>query len=163
MGLAPDKIEIKREMLSLYQLKIADLYNISIANVQNLVPNSFDKEKYMTYYQNLQRYLRLSLKFKKKYLALEFNLSMAKTICWIQDTKRTEAENNDGKVLHKLLNNAVYGKTMENLESIESNRINEKLVSNKKDYSFKMDIQTKLYVTQNAWQWFSGDMKTKLH
>ena len=52
---------------------------------------------------------------------------------------------------------------MENLESIESNRINEKLVSNKKDYSFKMDIQTKLYVTQNAWQWFSGDMKTKLH
>ena len=150
-------------MLSLYQLKIADLYNISIANVQNLVPNSFDKEKYMTYYQNLQRYLRLSLKFKKKYLALEFNLSMAKTICWIQDTKRTEAESNDGKVLHKLLNNAVYGYTMENLESIESNRINEKLVSNKKDYSFKMDIQTKLYVTQNAWQWFSGDMKTKLH
>ena len=59
---------------------------------------------------------------------------MAKTICWIQDTKRTEAENNDGKVLHKLLNNAVYGKTMENLESIESNRINEKLVSNKKDF-----------------------------
>ena len=52
--------------------------------------------------------------------------------------------------MHKLLNNAVYGKTMENLESIESNRINEKLVSNKKDYSFKMDIQTKLYVTQNA-------------
>ena len=50
-------------MLSLYQLKIADLYNISIANVQNLVPNSLDKEKYMTYYQNLQRYLRLSLKF----------------------------------------------------------------------------------------------------
>ena len=88
---------------------------------------------------------------------------MAKTICWIQDTKRTEVENNDGKVLHKLLNNAVYGKTMENLESIESNRINEKLVSNKKDYSFKMDIQTKLYVTKNAWQWFSGDMKTKLH
>ena len=75
MGLAPDKIEIKREMLSLYQLKIADLYNISIANVKNLVPNFFDKEKYVTYYQNLQRYLRLSLKFKKKYLALEFNHS----------------------------------------------------------------------------------------
>ena len=33
--LAPDKIEIKREMLSEYQLKIADLYNIPISNVKN--------------------------------------------------------------------------------------------------------------------------------
>ena len=33
-------------------------------------------------------------------------------------------------MLHKLLNNAVYGKTMENLK----NRIDAKVVSNKKDY-----------------------------
>ena len=32
--LAPDKIEIKREILSEYQLKIADLYNILIGNVK---------------------------------------------------------------------------------------------------------------------------------
>ena len=32
--LAPDKIEIKREMLSEYQQKIADLYNITIGNVK---------------------------------------------------------------------------------------------------------------------------------
>ena len=43
--LAPSKTEIKREMLSDYQLKIADLYNISIGNVKRLVPNSFHKEK----------------------------------------------------------------------------------------------------------------------
>ena len=42
--LAPDKIEIKREMLSEYQLKIADLYNIPIGNVKKLVPNLFDKD-----------------------------------------------------------------------------------------------------------------------
>ena len=34
--LTPDKIEIKREMLSEYQLKIADLYNIPIGNVFDL-------------------------------------------------------------------------------------------------------------------------------
>ena len=62
--LAPDKIEIKREM-SNYQLKIADLYNISIANVKKLVLNVLDKEKYAIHYENLQLYLRLRLKLKK--------------------------------------------------------------------------------------------------
>ena len=33
--LAPDKIEIKREMLSNNPLKIADLYNIAIGNAKN--------------------------------------------------------------------------------------------------------------------------------
>ena len=41
--LAPDKIEIKREMLSEYQLKIADLYSTLIGNAKKLVPNFFDK------------------------------------------------------------------------------------------------------------------------
>ena len=36
--LVPDKIEIKRKMLSGYQLKIADLYNIPIGNVKKLWP-----------------------------------------------------------------------------------------------------------------------------
>ena len=63
--LAPDKIEIKRELLSDYQLKIADRYNIPIGNVKKLVPNFFDKEKYVIHYENLQLYLRLGLKLKK--------------------------------------------------------------------------------------------------
>ena len=60
--LAPDKIEINRERLSEYQLKIADLYNIPIGNVKKLLPNSFDKDKYVLHYKNLQLYLRLRLK-----------------------------------------------------------------------------------------------------
>ena len=42
--LAPDKIEIKREILSEYQLKIADLYNIPIGNAQNSAPNFLIKK-----------------------------------------------------------------------------------------------------------------------
>ena len=41
------KIKIKGEMLSEYQVKTADLYIISIGNVEKLVPNLFDKEKYV--------------------------------------------------------------------------------------------------------------------
>ena len=40
-------------MLSDYQLKIADIYNIPTGNVKKLKPNFFDKEKYVIYYENL--------------------------------------------------------------------------------------------------------------
>ena len=49
--IAPDKIKIKREMFSDYQLKIADPYNIHIGNVKRLGPNFFDKEKYQIPYE----------------------------------------------------------------------------------------------------------------
>ena len=63
--LAPDKTEIKREMLSEYQL------NIPIGNVKKLVPNSFDK-KSKIHYENLL-YLRLGLKPRKIHCVLESN------------------------------------------------------------------------------------------
>ena len=55
-------------MLSDYHLKIAGLYNIPIDNVKKLVPNFFDKEKYVIRYESLQIYLRLGLKLTKYFL-----------------------------------------------------------------------------------------------
>ena len=63
--LASDKIEIKREMLSNYLLKISDLYNIPISNVKKLEPKFFDEEyetknknifdkKYVIHYKNFK-------------------------------------------------------------------------------------------------------------
>ena len=85
-------------------------------------------------FTTLQLYLRLGLKLKKIHRTLEFNQFQ-----WLEQydefntQKRTEPETNwgkDGKVLYKLINNAVHGKTVGNLR----NGINVKLVSNKKDY-----------------------------
>ena len=53
----------------------------------------------------------------------------------------------DGKAMH----NAVNEKTMKNLR----NRIDIRLISNKKKRLFKMDIKTKLHVTKYIWPWFS--------
>ena len=66
---------MKREMLSNFQLKIADLYNIPNGNVKKLEPNFFNKEKYVIHYENFQIYLRLGLKLKKRCRVLEFNQS----------------------------------------------------------------------------------------
>ena len=58
-----------------------------------------------------------------------------------------EAEKNndkDGKELYKLMNNAIYIKTIENMR----NRINLKLVNNKKDYSKKTSKQS--YMSQKV-------------
>ena len=73
--LPPDKIEIKKEMLCKYQLKIADLCNISTGNVKKIVDSFFNKEKYMRHYENLQLYLRLRLGLKISHHVLEFNHS----------------------------------------------------------------------------------------
>ena len=74
-SLAPDKIEINTEMLSDYQIKIADHYNMPTGNIKKLVPNFFDKEKNVIHCKNLQIYLRLELKLKKIHRVLEFNQS----------------------------------------------------------------------------------------
>ena len=55
----PGKVEMKREVLPEYQLKIADFYNIPITNVKKLVSSAFDKDKYLIYYKNIQLYLML--------------------------------------------------------------------------------------------------------
>ena len=64
-SLALDKIKIKKEMLSKWQLMISDFYNIPISNVKKLMPKFFGEEKYVLYYGNLKLYLSLWLKLKK--------------------------------------------------------------------------------------------------
>ena len=98
--LVSHKIKIKREMLPEHQLRIVDSYNISIGNVQNLVPKIFYKEKDVIHYGNLQLYFRLGLKLKKIISVLEFNQSQ-----WLKShiefitQKRTQAEK---KVMAKM-------------------------------------------------------------
>ena len=98
-------------MLSEYQQKIADLYNIPIGNIQKLVSNFFDKEKYVFPFENLQLYLRLGLKLKKIHRVLEFNQSQwLKPYIKFNTQERIETEKNnekDRKALYKLMNNAI--------------------------------------------------------
>ena len=51
--LAPEKLAVSEDMLLAYCKKIADRYNIKVANVKKLIPNLGNKTKYVLHYRNL--------------------------------------------------------------------------------------------------------------
>ena len=63
--LASEKINIPKEWLSDYCLKIANAHNITTGTVKKLVPNLMNKNNYVIHYRNLQQCLKLGIKLKK--------------------------------------------------------------------------------------------------
>ena len=89
------------------------------------------KEKYGLHYRNLQYYLSEGLILKRVHRVLEFKQSAwMKPYIDFNTQKRKEATNEADKNLFKLLNNAVYGKTMENMRK----RIKIRITTNEKDF-----------------------------
>ena len=96
--------------------------------VEKLIPNLRNKTKYVIHYKNLIQCLKAGLKLKKIHRGIKFIESE-----WMKPyidknvNLRTQAKNNFEKDFFKLMNNSVFGKTMENIR----NRVNVKLVNTK--------------------------------
>ena len=140
--LAPEKKVVKKENMSDYQNNLIKELDLKIPNSKKLLLTLEDKKDYVVHYENLKFYLKQGMKLKRVKKALEFEQE-----CWMEPYIRMNTEfrkqgkNEFEKNFYKLMNNSVFGKTMENLR----NRVDIRIVrSNEKDKIRKL-IASPLY------------------
>ena len=90
---------------------------MEINGVEKLVPNLRDKKNYVIHIQALNQVLQHGLKLDRIHQVIEFDQSpWLKTYIDFNTQLRIAATNNFEKDFFKLMNNSVFGKTMENIK-----------------------------------------------
>ena len=145
--LCPEIKNIREDILSEYQKYLNDKLNIKY-NVKDkkLILDLLPKKNYKVYYKNLEYYLKLGLKVTKVHRILTFDEKpFLRDYIDLNTELRKQSKNDLEKDLFKLMNNAIFGKSMENV----LNRSNIKLVNNNPEKLLKLIKQPNF---QNAYE-----------
>ncbi|CAB3999477.1 Hypothetical predicted protein, partial [Paramuricea clavata] len=105
---------------------------IMVNEVRKLVSNLNDKEKYVLHHKNLEQYLSLGLKLTKIHRGVKFHEKpWMKGYIQLNTDLRTNGTTDFEKDFFKLMNNSVFGETMENVR----NRVDIRLVNNEEKWN----------------------------
>ena len=111
--------------MSDYQKRLMKDLDLKPPDSEKLLLTLEDKSNYVVHYRNLQFYLKQGMKLKRVHRVLEFEQE-----CWMEPYIRMNtgfrknAKSDFEKNFYKLMNNSVFGKTVENLR----NRVDIKIV-----------------------------------
>ena len=129
--LCPENVSIFEEDLSPYTKLLAEKLDVKIVPTKKLVCNLKNKTKYVIHYRNLQLYVKLGIRVTKVHRVIEFTQSRwLKPYIDFNTKRRKDAKSEFEKDFFKLMNNSVFGKTMENVR----NHQDVKLVHNPKQF-----------------------------
>lgn len=130
--LAAERVAVENDMLSDYAKSLKKNMNMKGAIVEKLVPNLNSKKNYVIHYRNLQYYLKKGMVITKWHSILRFKQSKwLEPYIMFNTDKRAQAKNAFEKDFYKLMNNAVFGKTMENVR----NRVDIRLINTEKQFT----------------------------
>ena len=122
-----------------YPKELHDLHNdtpfmcskMKVNGVEKLIPNLYNKRKYIIHIRALKQALDHGLLLEKIHRYIRFKQStFMKEYIDFNTRLRTAAKNDFEKDFYKLMNNSVFGKTMENIRRHR----NIKLVNNKEEH-----------------------------
>ena len=154
--LCPEIKNIPEDMLSEYQKYLNNILDKKYLNDKlnikynekdkKLILDLLPKKNYKVYYKNLEYYLKLGVKVTKVHRILTFDEKpFLKEYIDLNTELRKQSKNDLEKDLFKLMNNAIFGKSMENV----LNRSNIKLINNNPEKLLKLIKQPDF---QNAYK-----------
>ena len=139
--LAPERLLVEKGWMSEYQHSL-----VAPTEVEKLVPNLRNKSRYVLHYRNLQLYMSLGLRLTAVCRALRFDQSpwMEPYIRMSTELRKRAASGFEND-LYKLMNNSVFGKTMENLRR----RVDVKLVRRNEEDKLRRLIASPAFARAN--------------
>ena len=107
---------VRPEELSPYTRSLAKTLKVNPTDCRKLIGNLRRRERYAVHYRNLKLYVSLGMKVTKIHRIISFQQSrFLKRYIDFNTEQRKKANNDFEKHFFKLMNNAIFGKTLESL------------------------------------------------